>query len=176
MNISYRLPTVVWIWLKCFADWQWVYLSIFTWFIQWFHGSKFHIIKIFNDMPSIQPGLYHVKGLLCSFGTMGICVVCHILWHTKINASCICDPLQQNQLSAQENNVWDLSILKMVNFVSLKRISTSHIYTVSPMKIKCFSWTFLYLLFICDLFIGLYLKKCSGDLWCVLWHRVTYGF
>ncbi len=50
----------------------------------------------------------------------------------------------------------------------------SYLLKVSPMKNQNFSWKFLCFLLICDMFIGLYLKNCSGDLRPVLWELVTY--
>ncbi len=50
----------------------------------------------------------------------------------------------------------------------------SYLIKVSPTKGQYFSQKFLCFLLIYDMLIGLYLKKCSGDLRRVLWEWVTY--
>ncbi len=50
----------------------------------------------------------------------------------------------------------------------------SYLLKVLPMKSQYFSWKFLCFLLICNMFIGLYLEKCSGNLRQVLWEWVTY--
>ncbi len=51
----------------------------------------------------------------------------------------------------------------------------SSLLKVSPMKNQFICSKFLCFLLIYDMFIGLYLKKCSGDLRRVLWEWVTYA-
>ncbi len=74
------------------------------------------------------------------------------------------------------NNFSDLFMLKMLKILSSEVIyHLSYLLKVSPMKSQHFSWKFLCFLLICDMFIGLYLKKCSGYLRLVLWEWVTYS-